>query len=177
MIIGFVSFGKYLEQRAKKQSLNSLGLLLKLTPAQVSVQRDGHWQSLALDQVQIGDTLRANHGERIAADGIVTAGSGWAVEPPHRRIAAAEASAKAAKCSPAPIVTDGGTCNLRAEQLGSRTLPLPATSWPRSPKRQAAKRRLRALPNKSPACAGGGGSCAGHVCHHLALLPAAGVAA
>ena len=46
----------------------------------MSVQRDGHWQSLALDQVQIGDILRANHGERIAADGIVTAGSGWADE-------------------------------------------------------------------------------------------------
>ena len=43
MVIGFVSLGKYLEQRSKKTSLNSLGLLLQLTPRQVSRQRDGSW--------------------------------------------------------------------------------------------------------------------------------------
>ena len=68
MVIGFVSLGKFLEDRAKKHSLNSLGLLLKLTPKNVNVQRGGQWQSLPLDQVQIGDIIRANHGERIAAD-------------------------------------------------------------------------------------------------------------
>ena len=31
MVIGFVSLGKFLEERTKKQSLNSLGLLLQLT--------------------------------------------------------------------------------------------------------------------------------------------------
>ena len=30
--------------------------------------------------MQIGDLIRANHGERIAADGIIESGSGWADE-------------------------------------------------------------------------------------------------
>ena len=121
MIIGFVSFGKYLEQRAKKQSLNSLGLLLKLTPAQVSVQRDGHWQSLALDQVQIGDILRANHGERIAADGIVTAGSGWADESHLTGESQPQSKREGSQVLAGAMITDGSV-QYRAEQLGSRTL-------------------------------------------------------
>ena len=76
MVIGFVSLGKFLEDRTKKQSLNSLGLLLQLTPNQVNVQRDGLWQLRSLDSVAVGDVLRANHGERIAADGEVIQGSG-----------------------------------------------------------------------------------------------------
>ena len=121
MIIGFVSFGKYLEQRAKKQSLNSLGLLLKLTPAQVSVQRDGHWQSLALDQVQIGDILRANHGERIAADGIVTAGSGWADESHLTGESQPQSKREGSQVLAGAMITDGSV-QYRAEQLGNRTL-------------------------------------------------------
>ncbi|MDO5074167.1 MAG: cation transporter, partial [Neisseria animaloris] len=74
MVVGFVSLGKFLEHRAKKNSLNSLGLLLRLTPQRVSVQRGGQWQETPLDQVQIGDLIRANHGERIAADGTVESG-------------------------------------------------------------------------------------------------------
>ena len=77
MVIGFVSLGKFLEERTKKQSLNSLGLLLQLTPKQVSVQRENRWETIPLDQVKIGDILRANQGERIAADGVVEQGSGW----------------------------------------------------------------------------------------------------
>ena len=60
MVIGFVSLGKFLEERTKKQSLNSLGLLLQLTPKQVSVQRENRWKTISLDQVKIGDILRAN---------------------------------------------------------------------------------------------------------------------
>ena len=32
MVLGFVSLGKFLEDRTKKHSLNSLSLLLQLTP-------------------------------------------------------------------------------------------------------------------------------------------------
>lgn len=80
MVIAFVSLGKFLEERTKRGSLNSLGLLLQLTPQQVAVQRDGLWQDIALDKVRIGDTLRGVHGGRIAADGTVLSGEAWADE-------------------------------------------------------------------------------------------------
>ena len=121
MVIGFVSLGKYLEHRSKKTSLNSLGLLLKLTPRQVSVQRDGSWQTLPLDQVQIGDLLRANPGERIAADGIVESGSGWADESHLTGESRPEAKEPGSRVLAGALVSDGSLV-YRAEQLGKETL-------------------------------------------------------
>ena len=121
MVIGFVSLGKYLEHRSKKTSLNSLGLLLKLTPRQVSVQRDGAWQTVPLDQVQIGDLLRATPGERIAADGIVASGSGWADESHLTGESRPEAKEPGSRVLAGALVSDGSLV-YRAEQLGSQTL-------------------------------------------------------
>ena len=121
MVIGFVSLGKYLEHRSKKTSLNSLGLLLKLTPRQVSVQRDGSWQTVPLDQVQIGDLLRANPGERIAADGIVESGSGWADESHLTGESRPEAKEPGSRVLAGALVNDGSLV-YRAEQLGKETL-------------------------------------------------------
>ncbi|WP_441293623.1 heavy metal translocating P-type ATPase [Cardiobacterium hominis] len=120
-VIGFVSLGKYLEHRSKKTSLNSLGLLLKLTPRQVSVQRDGAWQTVPLDQVQIGDLLRANPGERIAADGIVESGSGWADESHLTGESRPEAKEPGSRVLAGALVSDGSLV-YRAEQLGKETL-------------------------------------------------------
>ena len=121
MVIGFVSLGKYLEHRAKKNSLNSLSLLLKLTPPQVMVERDGHWQTLPLDQVQIGDHIRANHGERIAADGTVESGSGWADESHLTGESRPEAKEAGSRVLAGALMSDG-SITYRAEQLGSHTL-------------------------------------------------------
>ena len=121
MVIGFVSLGKYLEHRSKKTSLNSLGLLLKLTPPQVSVQRDGGWQTVPLDHIQIGDLLRANHGERIAADGIVEGGNGWTDESHLTGESRPEAKAPGSRVLAGALVSDGSLI-YRAEQLGSQTL-------------------------------------------------------
>ena len=121
MVIGFVSLGKYLEQRSKKTSLNSLGLLLQLTPRQVSRQRDGSWQTVPLDQVQIGDLLRANPGERIAADGIVESGSGWTDESHLTGESRPEAKEPGSRVLAGALVSDG-SLTYRAEQLGKETL-------------------------------------------------------
>lgn len=121
MVVGFVSLGKFLEHRAKKSSLNSLGLLLKLTPRQVNVERGGRWQSLPLDQVQIGDLIRASHGERIAADGIVESGSGWADESHLTGESQPEAKTAGSKVLAGAMITDGSIV-YRARQLGSQTL-------------------------------------------------------
>ncbi len=121
MVIGFVSLGKYLEHRTKKSSLNSLGLLLKLTPTQVNVQRNGEWQQLPIDQVQIGDLIRANHGERIAADGIIESGSGWADESHLTGESNPEEKKAGGKVLAGALMTEGSVV-YRATQLGSQTL-------------------------------------------------------
>ena len=81
MVIAFVRTGKYLEERTKKHSLNSIDLLLSLTPDQVEQQQpNGDFHNIALQDVQVGDILRAKQGSRIATDGVVTGGDGWCVE-------------------------------------------------------------------------------------------------
>lgn len=121
MVVGFVSLGKFLEHRAKKSSLNSLSLMLKLTPSQVSVSRGGTWQLLPLDQVQTGDLIRANHGERIAADGTVESGSGWADESHLTGESNPEMKTVGSKVLAGALMTDGSVV-YRAAQLGNRTL-------------------------------------------------------
>ena len=121
MVIGFVSLGKFLEHRTKKSSLNSLGLLLKLTPTQVNVQRDGEWKQLPIDQVQIGDLIRANHGERIAADGIIDSGSGWTDESHLTGESNPEEKKAGGKVLAGALMTEGSVV-YRATQLGSQTL-------------------------------------------------------
>ena len=121
MVIGFVSLGKFLEHRTKKSSLNSLGLLLKLTPTQVNVQRNGEWKQLPIDQVQIGDLIRANHGERIAADGIIESGNGWADESHLTGESNPEEKKAGGKVLAGALMTEGSVV-YRATQLGSQTL-------------------------------------------------------
>lgn len=121
MVIGFVSLGKFLEHRTKKSSLNSLGLLLKLTPTQVNVQRNGEWKQLPIDQVQISDLIRANHGERIAADGIIESGSGWADESHLTGESNPEEKKAGGKVLAGALITEGSVV-YRATQLGSQTL-------------------------------------------------------
>ncbi len=81
MVIAFVRTGKYLEERTKKHSLNSIDLLLSLTPDEVEQQQaNGDFHNVALKDVQVGDILRAKQGSRVATDGTVIDGSCWCVE-------------------------------------------------------------------------------------------------
>lgn len=95
MIIAFVKLGKYLEQRTKKHSLNSINMLLELTPTTVeklvavnepqATQTEAgevelSFEQVNLNEVQKGDVLRAKQGSRVATDGIVISGEGWCDE-------------------------------------------------------------------------------------------------
>ena len=121
MVLGFVSLGKFLEDRTKKHSLNSLGLLLQLTPKQVRVQRNGEWQTVPLNQIQVGELLRANQGERIAADGVVEEGAGWCDESHLTGESVPEMKKLGSQVLAGAMVTDGSLV-YRSQQLGSQTL-------------------------------------------------------
>ena len=120
MVIAFVSLGKYLEERTKRGSLNSLGLMMQLTPRQVTVLRGNQWQPEKLENVQIGDTLRAVQGERIAADGVVLSGEAWADESHLTGESQPVYKTAGSKVLAGSILS--GSVDYRAEQLGSNTL-------------------------------------------------------
>ncbi|MEX4509825.1 heavy metal translocating P-type ATPase [Haemophilus influenzae] len=121
MVIGFVSLGKFLEDRTKKHSLNSLSMLLQLTPKKVTVLRNEKWTEIALDQFNIGEIIRANQGERIAADGIIESGNGWCDESHLTGEFRPEEKQKGGKVLAGAMVTEGSII-YRANQLGSQTL-------------------------------------------------------
>ena len=121
MVIGFVSLGKFLEDRTKKHSLNSLSMLLQLTPKKVTALRNDKWTEIALNQVNIGEIIRANQGERIAADGIIESGNGWCDESHLTGESRPEEKQKGGKVLAGAMVTEGSII-YQANQLGSQTL-------------------------------------------------------
>lgn len=57
-----------------------MSLLLQLTPKMVRKQTEHGWQEVPLSQIQTGDILQTNAGNRIAADGLVHSGEAWCDE-------------------------------------------------------------------------------------------------
>ncbi len=76
-VISLVLLGKYLEARAKSQTTSALRALHALRPAQARVvidQASAQSCMLAVDQVEIGDTIIVQPGEQIPLDAEVIAG-------------------------------------------------------------------------------------------------------
>lgn len=87
----------------------------------MNVQRDGQWQTLPLDQVQIGNLLRVKQGERIAADGIVQSGTGW-IDESHLTGEFKPEMKKVGSQVLAGAMLSDGSLVYQAQQLGSQTL-------------------------------------------------------
>jgi P-type Cu+ transporter len=74
-VITLVWFGKWLEQRAKRQTSEAIRALQALRPEQAWVERDGQAQWLGLAMLQLGDRVRVRAGERIPVDGVIVDGT------------------------------------------------------------------------------------------------------
>lgn len=80
MILTLVTLGKYFETRAKEKTSHALTALMKLTPPQASVRRNGQEMTVPARDLVPGDVVLVRAGERLAADGTVLAGFGAADE-------------------------------------------------------------------------------------------------
>jgi len=78
----FVLAGRYLEKRSKRQAGAALRALLESGAKEASVLRDGDGvdapreERIPVERLVVGDVFVVRPGERIAADGVVTDGSG-----------------------------------------------------------------------------------------------------
>ncbi|MDK4526312.1 heavy metal translocating P-type ATPase [Kingella kingae] len=120
MVLAFVSLGKYLEAKTKRGSLNALSSLLQLTPRDVQILQNNQWQTVKIDQVRQGDILRCVQGGRIAADGEVMSGEGWADESHLTGESQPVYKTIGNKVLAGSILS--GSLDYRAESLGSDTL-------------------------------------------------------
>lgn len=74
VVITLVLLGKYLEGRAKHQTLAALQALESLRPATALIRRDGVDSELPLAGIVEGDILIVRPGERVAVDGVIREG-------------------------------------------------------------------------------------------------------
>ena len=76
MIITFVLAGKYLEVLSKKRAADTMDALSNALPTEVTVVQEGEKAVIPVEEVRPGDVIEVRPGEKVAIDGVVTAGEG-----------------------------------------------------------------------------------------------------
>ncbi len=76
MILALITVGKMLEARAKGRTTDALKSLMKLSPKQAVLLRDGKEVTVPVEEVAVGDLFIVRPGEQIPVDGVVTEGFG-----------------------------------------------------------------------------------------------------
>ena len=71
----FFQVGELFESIAVERSRKSVAALMDLRPDVAYILEDGEWEEADPEDVQTGDLLRVNPGERIPVDGVITEGS------------------------------------------------------------------------------------------------------
>ncbi|WP_029526941.1 heavy metal translocating P-type ATPase [Polaromonas glacialis] len=76
MVMALYSLAELIEAMAVDRARNAIKGLMALAPEQADVrQPGGNWQTVALNDVPLGATVRVRPGGRIPLDGLVTAGA------------------------------------------------------------------------------------------------------
>ncbi|MGD0232594.1 MAG: heavy metal translocating P-type ATPase [Syntrophorhabdales bacterium] len=80
LLATFLSMGRYLEARAKGRTGEAISKLMGLQPKVATVVRDGQETQVAVQDVQVGDTIIVKPGEKLPVDGDVSAGTSYVDE-------------------------------------------------------------------------------------------------
>ena len=76
MILTLITFGKYLETRAKGKTGDAIRALIDLKPKTAVIRKDGADREVPVDTVQVGDIIVVRSGGSIPVDGVVLEGRG-----------------------------------------------------------------------------------------------------
>ncbi|BFZ64013.1 Cu(2+)-transporting P-type ATPase [Saitoella coloradoensis] len=86
MLLTFVSFGRYLENKAKGKTSAALSRLMTLTPSSATIYANGgegvqaEEKTIPTELIQSGDIVILRPGEKVPADGVVIAGESFVDE-------------------------------------------------------------------------------------------------
>ena len=74
MILTLITFGKFLEARAKRRTSDAITKLMNLAPKTALVERDGAELEIPAEQIITGDILIVKAGDALAVDGVIVFG-------------------------------------------------------------------------------------------------------
>jgi Cu+-exporting ATPase len=80
MLASFLTFGRYLEARARGKTSEAIKKLIGLQPRTATRIEDGKQVIVPIEDVQVNDMIMVKPGERIPVDGTVTDGSSYVDE-------------------------------------------------------------------------------------------------
>lgn len=74
VVIGFITYGKYLESNSKLKTGEAIEKLIGLQAKSATVIREGKETEIPIDQVQLGEKIIIKPGQKIPVDGIILEG-------------------------------------------------------------------------------------------------------
>ena len=74
IVIGLITLGKYLENRAKSHTSDAIKKLVRLQAKTAKVIMDGKEMDMPIEQVTVGHLIRVRPGEKIPVDGVIIEG-------------------------------------------------------------------------------------------------------
>lgn len=121
MIIAFVSTGKFMEARARRNTGDAIRALMGLQPSEaLLVLPDGELRTVPISEIKRGDIISVRPGERIPVDGTVTSGLASVDE------SMLTGEPQGVEKTPGSHVSAGtlainGQINVKADQIGEET--------------------------------------------------------
>lgn len=77
MILTLITLGKFFEARAKGKTTDAIARLMDLAPKTATVIRNSAEITIPREELLVGDIVIVKAGESLAADGVITEGSGF----------------------------------------------------------------------------------------------------
>ncbi len=121
VVIGFITFGKYLEVKSKKKTGDAIEKLLNLQAKTALVVRDGKEVEISVNDVKHGEVIIVKPGAKIPVDGVITEGESFIDEamvtgepmPVQKKVGDSVVSG---------TINTSGSFMFKATKIGSETL-------------------------------------------------------
>ena len=121
VVIGFITFGKYLEVKSKKKTGDAIEKLLNLQAKTALVVRDGKEVEISVNDVKHGEVIIVKPGAKIPVDGIIIEGESFIDEamvtgepmPVQKKVGDSVVSG---------TINTSGSFMFKATKIGSETL-------------------------------------------------------
>ncbi len=121
VIITLILAGRFLEQKAKSKTSESIKKLMGLQPAIARIIVNGKVEEIPVDQVTPGQSLMVRPGEKIPVDGTLTEGTAWIDESMITGESMPVEKKKGDKVI-GSTMNGAGSFVFRAEKVGSETM-------------------------------------------------------